>query len=102
MTTTALVFEITSGILFAATGIAVVLVGTALALGWAISMDTELREAPAYEREPVRYDRRVRGSSTSRTASPSMFTARIRAKSAVDAAPRFHAITGSRASSSRA
>ncbi len=102
MATTGLVLEIASGLLFAATGIAVVLVGTALALGWAISMDTELREAPLVERAPARYVRRVRGSSTSRTASPSMFTARIRPKSAADAAARFHAMTGSRASSSRA
>lgn len=106
MDTTALVLEITSGLLFAATGMAALLVGTALVLCHAISMDAEQREAPIATREPprlpARYARRVRGSSTSRIASPSMFTARIRPKSAVDAAPRFHPMTGSRASSSRA
>lgn len=51
---------------------------------------------------PARYSLRVRGSSTSRTVSPRMLTARIRAKSAVDAAARFQTMIGSRASSSRA
>lgn len=106
MTTTTLLLEITSGLLFAGGGIATVLAGMALVLGWAISMDAEQREVAIVPREPprlpARYVRRVRGSSTSRTASPSMFTARISPKSATDAAPRFQVMTGSRASSSRA
>ena len=45
---------------------------------------------------------KVRGSSTSRTASPTMLTARIKTKSADPAAVMFHHTTGSRDSSLRA
>lgn len=107
MATTTLLLEIASGLLFAAAGIAVVLVGSALVLGAMIAMDGEQRVAPVRvppSLPPPRrlYGRALRGSSTSRTASPSTFTARIRPNNADAAASRFHQITGSRASSSRA
>lgn len=96
--------EIAAGLLFAASGVLAALVGSALVLGRMMTMDREQREPVARTpvRLPERYARRARGSSTSRTVSPSMFTARIRPKSATDAAPRFQPMTGSRASSSRA
>jgi hypothetical protein len=63
MATTTLLLEISSGLLFAAAGIAVVLVGSALALGAMISMDVEQREAPTCvpSRLPARYTRSMRG-----------------------------------------
>ena len=103
MTTSLILTEALTGLAVGVAAVAAVLVGSALVLGQAISMDREQREPVTYPTTlPARYVRRVRGSSTSRTVSPTMFTARIRPKSAVDAAARFQPITGSRASSSRA
>lgn len=107
MTSVLILGELLTGLCFGAAAVAAMLVGSALVLGHAITRDTEQREAPAASpRHPVvlpaRYTRRVRGSSTSRTASPTTFTARIRPKSADDAAIRFQPMIGSRASSSRA
>jgi uncharacterized membrane protein YfcA len=109
MATTTLFLEIATGLLFGAAGMAAGVAGAALVLGTMITMSGEQREAPVVTSLSAwtssatrRYTRLARGSSTSRTASPSTFTARIKPKSAVDAAARFQAITGSRESSSRA
>src|SRR5260221_115497 len=75
MDTTALVLEITSGLLFAATGMAALLVGTALVLGHAISMNAEQREAPIATREPprlpARYATRARRQDPPQPVTPS-------------------------------
>ena len=102
MTPTLILGEVLTGLLVAGFAMAAMLLGSALVLGRAISLDGAQREPRVAVVPPVRYVRRVRGSSTSRTESPTTFTARIRPKSAVDAASRFQPITGSRASSSRA
>jgi hypothetical protein len=100
MATTTLLLEIATGLVFGAAGVAAGVAGAALVLGTMITMSGEQREAPIAA--STRHTRLVRGSSTSRTASPSTFTARIRPNNATDAEMRFHQITGSRASSSRA
>ena len=99
--TTVLIAELVSGLCMAAAAVLSMTVGAVLVLGRSITMDASQRE-PRVVAVPAPYPRRVRGSSTSRTVSPRMFTARIRPKSAVDAAVRFQPMIGSRASSSRA
>ncbi len=101
--TTMLIAEVVSGLSMAAVAVGSTILGAALVLGRAITMDAEQREPARYPTAlPERYSLRVRGSRTSRTVSPTTLTARIRPKSAVDAAARFHTMIGSRASSSRA
>jgi hypothetical protein len=100
--TATLLAEILSALCMAAASMALMLVAAVLLLGHAVTMDAEQREPRWRPALPDRYVPRVRGSSTSRTASPSTLTARIKPKSAPDAAARFHAMIGSRASSSRA
>lgn len=100
---TMLIAELVSGFCTAAVAVAAVMLGAALVLGRAITLDAEQREPVRYPTElPARYVPRVRGSRTSRTASPRMLTARISPNSAADAAARFQPMIGSRASSSRA
>ena len=101
MATTTLLLEIATGLLLGAAGRAAGVAGAALVLGTMIALSGEQREAPVVV-ATTRYTRLARGSSTSRTASPSTFTARIRPNNATVAEMRFHQITGSRAISSRA
>ena len=99
-----MLIDIVAG-LFAASGIVAAVVGSSLVLGRMMTTDVEQRDAVVLRRVvalPERYARLARGSRTSRTPSPSTLTARIRLKSAADAASRFHHTIGSRASSSRA
>src|SRR5689334_22376100 len=100
---TVLIAELASGLCIAAIAVGTMIVAAAVVLGRGITLDAEQREPVRYPTTlPARYVPRVRGSRTSRTASPRMLTARIRPNNAVDAAARFQPMIGSRASSSRA